>query len=191
MAQIYKKNKKYKYLSLAFFILFLISAVIFVYSLRSNYSHMTTLRNQVYSADENNGDIKTALNNLRDYVTTHMNTSLTSNNSVYPPIQLEYTYQRLLETQIGTGSNNSKIYSDAEYYCQKTVPNGFYGAYRIPCVENYINTHGLSKISVDPSLYQFDFASPTWSSDLAGFMMLITIFMALMCLIFIALLSFS
>jgi len=187
MAERHKNNKKYKLLSLLFFLLFSSSAVIFVFSLRSNYSQMSKLRDNLYAVDQNNGDVKTALNNLRSFVTGHMNTSLTKNNSVYPPIQLEYTYQRLLQSQLTKQSDNTKIYTDAEYYCQKTVPNGFYGAYRIPCVENYINTHTLYKINIDPSLYQFSFASPSWSPDLAGFSMLSTIILASICIVFFAL----
>jgi hypothetical protein len=177
---------KYKNLSLGFFILFFVSMCVFIYSLRSNYSKMVGLRNALYSADQNNGDVKKALTNLRDYVTTHMNTDLTSgSNSVYPPIQLEYTYQRLVQSQLGAQSNNTQLYTDAENFCQTQIPSGFSGRYRIPCVENYINTHSLTKINIDPSLYEFAFSTPSFSYDLAGLSMITTIILGSLSLFYL------
>ncbi|HEY4963546.1 MAG TPA: hypothetical protein VIH90_02510 [Candidatus Saccharimonadales bacterium] len=161
-----------------FLILTLISLAICIYALRSNNEQMIKLRAEVYAADQNNGDISGALKNLQAYVTSHMNTNLsTGPNAVYPPIQLENTYKRLVEQQgQQTTSENTQLYSDAENYCQAQVPTGFSGRYRIPCIENYINTHNLKQVSVDQSLYEFDFVSPSWSPDLAGWSVLITIF---------------
>ena len=173
-------------MSLGFFIIFIVCMFAFVYSLRSNYSRMVNLRNTLYSVDQNNGDVKTALNNLRTYVTTHMNTDLTSGNtSVYPPIQLEYTYQRIVQSQLGSQDNNTKLYTDAENYCQSQITVGFSGKYRIPCVENYINTHSLTKINVDPSLYEFAFISPSFSFDLAGLSMIAVIISASLTLLYL------
>jgi hypothetical protein len=147
---------------------------------------MVGLRNALYSADQNNGDVKKALTNLRDYVTTHMNTDLTSgSNSVYPPIQLEYTYQRLVQSQLGAQSNNTQLYTDAENFCQTQIPSGFSGRYRIPCVENYINTHSLTKINIDPSLYEFAFSTPSFSYDLAGLSMITTIILGSLSLFYL------
>ena len=177
---------KYKNMSLGFFIIFIVCMFAFVYSLRSNYSRMVNLRNTLYSVDQNNGDVKTALNNLRTYVTSHMNTDLTSGNtSVYPPIQLEYTYQRIVQSKLGSQDNNTKLYTDAENYCQSQITVGFSGKYRIPCVENYINTHSLTKINVDPSLYEFAFISPSFSFDLAGLSMIAVIISASLTLLYL------
>lgn len=179
-------RNKYKNISLGFFILFFVSMCVFIYSLRNNYSKMVSLRNAVYVADQNNGDVKGALIDLRNFVTTHINTNLTSGgNSVYPPIQLEYTYQRLVQSQLGSQTSNTQLYTDAENYCQTQVPNGFSGRYRIPCVENYINTHSLRKINVDPSLYEFAFSTPTFSLDLAGFSEVLTIILGALSLFYL------
>ncbi len=145
---------------------------------------MIKLRAEVYAADQNGGDISGALTNLQAYVISHMNTDLSAGpNAVYPPIQLVNTYKRLVEQQsTQTVADNTKLYSDAETYCQAQVPNGFSGRYRIPCIENYVNTHSLKTISVDQSLYEFDFISPKWSPDLAGWSLLITIFFGILYL---------
>jgi hypothetical protein len=171
------KNIKPVYLA----ILTIISLFICIYALRANNEHMIKLRAQVYAADQNSGDISGTLRNLQAYVTAHMNTNLSSGpNAVYPPIQLENTYKRLVD-QAGqqTSTDNSKLYSDAENYCQTQVPNGFSGRYRIPCIENYVNTHSLKQISIEQALYEFDFISPSWSPDLAGWSLFATIFFAI------------
>lgn len=164
--------------------LFLISVLINILALRHNNVHMIYLRNQLYAADKNNGDVNKALNNLREYVYGHMNTDLsTGNSTIKPPIQLKYTYQRLL-AQNGVSQTNTQLYTDAENYCQATVPNGFYGVYRIPCVEDYLSKHGLQSAPPPPSaaLYEFDFVSPRWSPDFAGWSLVVS---ALLFLIYV------
>ena len=169
-------------------ILTVVSLIICVAALRSNNEHMIQLRNQVYAADKNNGDIQGALYNLQKYVTTHMNTNLSSGpNAVYPPIQLKYTYNRLISKQTQNyNQQNANLYTQAEQYCQSKVPNGFSGRYRVPCIEQYVTSHGLKASSVNQSLYEFDFVSPSWSPDLAGWSELATIFFGLLLLIRLA-----
>lgn len=160
-----------------FLILALVLTILTVFALRANNEEMVRLRNAVYQADKSGQNVQGALNNLQSYVTSHMNTSLTSGNtSVYPPIQLKYTYQRLVQAQNNSSANsNSKIYSDAEYYCQSKIPVGFSGRYRVPCIEQYISTHGLNNGAIPTSLYEFDFISPSWSPDLAGWLVIAAI----------------
>jgi hypothetical protein len=162
--------------------LLIISSLICVFALRSNNEHMITLRGQVYTADKNNGNVELALMNLRSYVGAHMNTDLTTDNgSVYPPIQLKYTYQRLLAAAQGQiNGTSSELYTEAENYCQQLNPSNFSGRSRVPCVENYVSTHGASTPNVPSSLYEFDFVSPTWSPDLAGWSLIISIILLLL-----------
>ena len=152
--------------------------VVAVFALRSNNEHMIALRDQVYAADKINGDVSGALNDLQAYVTSHMNTSLTTATGVYPPIQLKYTYQRLVSAQAAqVSATNSGLYTAAENYCQKVIPEGttaFGGGPRVPCIEQYVSSHGATISSIDPSLYEFDFVSPTWSPDLAGYSLLLS-----------------
>ena len=165
-------------------ILTVISILICLFALRANNEHMAQLRSEVYAADKNNGDVIGALSNLQVYVTSHMNTNLSSGpNAVYPPIQLKYTYSRLVDKLGGQlQSTNSVIYTQAENYCQTAIPNGFSGSYRIPCIEQYIESHSLQQGNIDQSLYQFDFVSPAWSPDLAGWSLLATVLFGLLFL---------
>ena len=163
------------------FVLFLVSGLICIYALRANNEHMNVLRSDVYSADKSGGDVQTALKNLDNYVTSHMNTDLSSGpNGVYPPIQLTYSYTRDSSNIAQTyEQQNSALYTEAEDYCQGQVPNGFSGRYRIPCIEQYISSHGLKNANITSSLYEFDFVSPSWSPDLAGWSLVTTVLLGL------------
>ena len=109
-----------------------------------------------------------------------MNTQLANNSNVYPPIQLKYTYQRLqdAEKQRVKGEND-KIYTQAQAYCEQQNPNGFSGRGRVPCIEEYVKSHGVSERKIPDAMYKFDFVSPRWSPDLAGFSLLITLLLTL------------
>jgi len=155
----------------------ILSTVVCVFALRANNEHMIKLRDNVYTADKNNTNVTESLQSLQAYVTTHMNTNLSSGKgSVYPPIELKYTYQRLLDTESSTAAaSNNDLYTEAQTYCQQAVPSGFSGRYRVPCIEQYVQTHDTSLATVPTALYEFDFVSPSWSPDLAGWSMFVAI----------------
>ncbi|HSX53146.1 MAG TPA: hypothetical protein VLF90_02125 [Patescibacteria group bacterium] len=149
-----------------------------VYSLRNNNLNMVKLRADVFQADKSGNGVEAALKNLREYVYAHMNTSLDSGTSVRPPIQLKYTYDRLVKAQNAqAGLSSDQVYTDAQTYCQQQIPQGLSGRGRVPCITEYVSTHGAAapKQTIPTSLYQFDFVSPAWSPDLAGWSMLLTI----------------
>jgi hypothetical protein len=158
-------------------------------ALRANNQHMAKLRTAVYSADKNDTDVQAALNQLQAYVTAHMNTNLTAGNtSVYPPIQLKYTYQRLQDAQSDQLANaNTDLYTDAQHYCEQQDPVDFSGHNRVPCIENYVETHDAAQLPAIPdALYKFSFVSPTWSPDLAGWSLLVTIVFGLLFVLALA-----
>lgn len=153
----------------------LVFATISVLALRNNYATMVDLRNDVYAADKNDADVLGSLNRLRAYVNTHMNTDLASSNGIYPPIHLTYTYERLKKAeQDKVNDANSKIYTEAQKYCENLFPGSFSGGPRVPCIEQYVKDHGSNVKTIPDSLYKFNFASPTWSPDLAGWSMVIS-----------------
>lgn len=157
-----------------FLIAFVITTGLSVDALRQNNLTMARLRTDVYQVDKSNGNVEAALKNLQAYVVGNMNTDLSSGpNAPYPPIQLEYTYQRL-ETaeQQRVSSVNSTVYTQAQAYCQQQNPISFSGRTRVPCVEQYVNTHGTTAQTIPANLYEFDFLSPLWSPDTAGWLVL-------------------
>ncbi|HUD10709.1 MAG TPA: hypothetical protein VMR28_03495 [Candidatus Saccharimonadales bacterium] len=167
-----------------FLILLIISAGFSVYALRQNNLEMVHLRNAVFADDKNNGDVNAALKNLQAYVTTHMNTNLSGGpNAAYPPIQLQYTYARLQQANNQAAGANSTLYTDAENYCQQKIPTGFSGRYRISCIEQYIQSHGVAVQNIPVSLYEFDFVSPQWSPDLAGWSLVVSVIVLLLFLV--------
>jgi len=160
-----------------YFIALIILIVICVLSLRSNNQNMGILREKVFASDQNGANVPESLNNLRSYVNSHMNTSLSSGGtSVYPPIQLEYTYQRLVSAQANSGESEASIYNNAQVYCQSLNSTSFSGRTRVPCVQAYITSHG--KEPIPTGLFQFNFQSPGLSPDLAGWSMVAAIFVA-------------
>ncbi len=170
-------------------ILALIFGAISTYALRQNNITMIKLRNDVFTADKQNGDIEGTLRKLREFVYAHMNTDLSTSTGVKPPIQLKYRYERLLQQQNdGINTANSQLYTDAQSYCEKNFPQSFYGAGRLPCIRDYLSKHGVAtQVSTAPptipdSLYKFDFVSPTWTPDLAGWTLLIA---AILTILFI------
>jgi hypothetical protein len=155
---------------------FVVIAVVFgtisLLSLRQNNEHMVHLRDAVYAADKNDGDVEGSLRNLRQYIYAHMNTGLASGpNAVHPPVQLKYTYERLQKAQTGVlGQGNSALYSQAQTYCEGQTA---VGSEVIACIQQYASTHGGQLAVVPDSLYKFDFTSAKWSSDLAGWSLVI------------------
>jgi hypothetical protein len=145
-------------------------AILSAYSLRNNYTHMVRLREQVYAADKAGQGVNEALQDLRGFVGHHMNTNLTTGDtSVYPPIQLKYTYDRLIQAKSQqTSDYNAQIYTKAQKYCESKIPSGFSGRYRIACIQRYVTSHNASATYISPDMYKFDFYSPRWSPDLAG-----------------------
>lgn len=151
-----------------------VSALVTVGALRHNYQTMTKLRTAVFDADEQNGDVETALQNLRSYVGSHMNTELNSgDNTVYPPIQLKYRYDRLVAAQKDQTAN-------AQNACNQQVGEGFSSADQAACIQQYIAANGTtSQVAIPDSAYKFDFITPAWSPDLAGWSIVITIVLSL------------
>jgi hypothetical protein len=157
-----------------FLIIAAVATVICVSALRANNEHMIQLRSAVYAADQNNTDVQKALQTLQAYVTTHMNTNLSDNTSVYPPIQLKYTYDRLVQAQTTAAETaNTQLYTDAQTYCQQQNSTDFSGRNRVPCIEQYVQSHDTKLPQIPQDLYKFDFVSPNWSPDIAGWSMVI------------------
>ncbi|HEX8762745.1 MAG TPA: hypothetical protein VF733_03205 [Candidatus Saccharimonadales bacterium] len=156
----------------------LLLIVVAVFALRANNLRMVELRQAVYAADEKGENVEQALQELRAYVYAHMNTDLSSGaNGVYPPIQLKFTYQRLQEAERQKAqAQNSDVYTQAQAYCESQNSTDFSGRNRVPCIERYVSEHGGAKPRVVPdAMYKFDFVSPSWSPDVAGFSVLLAV----------------
>ena len=153
---------------------FVTSGAVSVFLLRRNNLKMADLRDALREADKNNTDIQGAFQNLQQYVLHHMNTSLAT-ESVYPPIQLVNTYNRLVEAEKAkVDAANKSLYTDAQNYCQSLNSVDFSGRNRVPCIEQYVQDHGIKMQPVPTSLYTFDVVAPRWSPDAAGWSLVLT-----------------
>lgn len=148
----------------------IVLAVIAVQALRGNYSTMVTLREAVYTADTQNGDVEAALNDLRSHVYSHMNTNLTSgSNAIKPPIQLKARYERLVAADVErVKAENAAVNAAGEQVCAQSHPAAGYNAPRVACIQDYVAANAAKPRDVPDQLYKFDFISPRWSPDLAG-----------------------
>jgi hypothetical protein len=162
-----------------------VSGVTCVFALRANNEHMIKLRAAVYAADQNNTGVQAPLQALQAYVTSHMNTDLSAGNGgVYPPVQLKYTYDRLVTAQSDQAAQaNLTLYSAAQAYCEQQDPTDFSGRNRVPCIEQYVQTHDTALPAIPDALYQFDFVSPAWSPDLAGWSLVVAVVSGLLTVI--------
>ena len=146
-----------------------IAGSVSVISLRHNNEQMVVLRDAVYQADKQGEDVEGAMRNLRQYVFSHMNTSLSSGvNAVHPPIQLKYTYERLQTAQQASlGQNNSALYGQAQQSCEAQGQTATAQS-TILCIQNYAAANGIQLAPIPEGLYKFDFVSAKWSPDIAG-----------------------
>lgn len=146
---------------------------------------MLQLRQAVYTADKSGTDVQTSLVRLQSYVTAHMNTKLDAGaNAVYPPVQLKYTYDRLVKARSDQlATTNSQTYSNAQAYCEQQNPTDFSGRNRVPCIEQYVQSHGVQLPPIPDALYKFSFVSPAWSPDLAGWTAVTTVLLGVLTLV--------
>ncbi len=167
-----------------FLVAFLISGLVAILALRQNNLTALTLRDEVLQTDKNNSNTEIALKKLRGYVYGHMNTDLATGTSVYPPIQLKYRYERLLQAQKDQiASTNTTIYNDAQRHCEQLLPTGV-SLDRVPCIRQYLDTHPTAQAGTIPdSLYKFDFISPSWSPDLAGLSLVAAAFFGILFIV--------
>ncbi len=159
--------------------IFLVAATVSFFALRQNNLKMIELRAAVQQADEQGGDVETALKQLREHVYSHMNTNLRAgSNSSEPPIQLTNRFNRIVaaeQARIAAQGGTNKIYQDAQAECED--PNVLLTV-RAQCVQRYITNNGGGakyELQIPPKeFYTFDFVSPTWSPDIAGWALVVT-----------------
>jgi hypothetical protein len=156
---------------------------------RQNNLQMIELRNRVYQVDEAGGDVAGALRDLQLHVVNHMNTGLArGENSVYPPIQLKYTYQRLVAAeQQRVDAANTAIYTQAQIHCERQNSVDVSGRNRVPCIQQYVQDKGVKARTIPASLYQFDFVAAKWSPDLAGLSLAVAVCLTMLLLMRVAL----
>lgn len=160
-----------------FVVLFIVSGTIALFALRQNNIRALELRDKVLEVDKQDGDVETALKELREYTYSHMNARLSSDTGIYPPVQLKYRYERLVEAeQRRVQVSDRDMYDKAQTHCEALYGAGALREQRVPCVQQYLDSNTQNSAQARPipdSLYKFDFVAPVWSSDLAGWSLVV------------------
>jgi hypothetical protein len=146
-----------------------IASVVF---LRQNNLGMVERRKAVVVADKENKDVNAALKELRGYMMAHMNTRMSE------PIQLTESYQRAVKKMVDQAANsgsvaNSEAYTAAQEECKST--NTITYAQCVIDKTSNLPPGGDPILHIDPppaELYSYQFYSPAWSPDVAGFTVL-------------------
>lgn len=147
----------------------LIFGALSLYGLSRNGHGAVARYNTLIAADQSGGDVEKALNDLRTYIYSHMNSEIGGPNGIYPPIQLSGTYSRLVDAeQKRVETINGELYQKAQQFCEENGSQGFSGRNRLDCINAYVDQNGAKPQKIDEALYKYDFVSPRWSADLAG-----------------------
>ena len=153
---------------------FLVLSTLTVWELRNNSQRLEPLVAPVVAADEQSADIDTALRNLGNYVTNHMNTQLDE------PIQLAFSYDRAVQAELAkaqASASDGEIYKKAQTACEN--PNVVLSV-RALCIQDYVLNNappGQNPAEIkfpDKALYTYNFVSPRWSPDLAGWLLVLS-----------------
>ena len=176
------KNLRHKYIKTWYlFLILLLFATASVYFLRQNNLKMVELRNQVIQADQQSGDVATALKKLNKHVFEHMNTQIVR------PVELVTSYNREARAVIEAANSGSgrDVYAEATAVCEKRgVPLSSIAQ----CTADYAVTNNPSnqveEINLpDKNLFIHTFATPLWTPDAAGFSIAITVVIILWILL--------
>lgn len=158
------------------FIILIFMVLISASLLRLNNLNMVDMRKAVTHADDggNKEEIKQSLLDLQKYVSSHMNTNLAGG------IYLEASYQRDRAIAIERASDQenpaSEVYKQASIDCRSRFQGGV-ESYRndyVACVQERVAALGSADEIASANLpqvenYHYNFVSPLWSPDLAGF----------------------
>lgn len=171
-------------------IIFLVLLGVSAFLLRQNNLRMIELRNLVKKSDEENVDVDKALRNLQNYVTSHMNTDLGDG------IALQHSYERAytaaVEAAAKSTNPNAAIYTQVELECRPVYERTHSFPAYTQCAHDKLSQlapgqDALSALKTpSPDLYRFNFTSPVWSPDLAGFAVLVTIFTSIIIMVRVA-----
>lgn len=145
---------------------------------------MIERRSAVTSADEQ-GDSEATINRLYDlqrYVSAHMNTDM--DKGLYLEKSYKRDYQAAIDKAAQDGNPNGNIYKKAQEVCAPQFTRYSYAYLQCTTGElaKYPAANDLASGVKKPlaSSYLHVFASPRWSSDFAGWSVVLCVVLALM-----------
>lgn len=154
----------------------IVLAVIFTacsaFFLRQNNLGMVKRRDAVIAADKQGGDVDKSLQALRSYMARHMNTRMGG------PVQLKYSYDREVQRRVNEAAksgkaNNSSAYERAQEECKTASTVAYANCVIEKTSAQAPGSNPVTQVKNPPvELFSFQFYSPAWSPDVAGFFVL-------------------
>lgn len=181
--QLYRLKQVKTWQLVAVFILMVILSATF---LRLNNIGMIERRDAVIAADKA-GDsfiIQNRVYDLQEYSSSRMNAA---SGPVYLTEQYKRDTEALVEERQRQSAGQETVFSQADQICKQRFV-GYSQAY-VQCVANEIAAMPSSVDATEdlalpnPALYRYNFASPAWSPDFAGFSVLSTSLLGLYILL--------
>ena len=161
-------------------IILLLGLLVSATLLRINNLEMVDRRQAVIAADEKGDDaaVKKALVELQRYVSAHMNTSL--DKGVYRVKAYERDRDAAVANAASATNPQSEVYKQASIECRSRFVGGvesFRNDYvtcvldRVSALQGASNPSDAAMLPVADN-YRYDYVSPAWTPDLAGFSLL-------------------
>lgn len=157
--------------------MFTVSTAATLLALRSNNQNMANLRQALINADEtgDTGKVEIAAKNLQHYVAAHMNTDTGR-------VALQTSYNQAANAAMEAARPaevDTTVYQTATESCRSQLNSYGYRAWA-NCVANAVGTTPstqatIEEVAPDPDLYYVDYAAPRWSSDVAGWSLVIAL----------------
>jgi len=151
--------------------------------LRLNNIGMIERRAAVITADGvgNNETTQNRLYDLQRYVSAHMNTDM--GKGVYLESAYNRDYNALLLKVSNDSNSNGNIYKKAQDVCAPQFD--FYSSAYLQCTLNELakypaSTSLINSVNLSPSTYLHVFSSPLWSSDFAGWSLVVCVVILIM-----------
>jgi hypothetical protein len=155
------------------FILAVSGVGVSILALRDNNLKMIDLYKKVEAADVSGVGTYDHLKDLQVFVANHMNATppkLGSN----PGIQLVKTYERAKQVESSrVTAERARVYNEAIDFCEVALPKSLLSQ-RAQCIIDRNGSQIVTEHQIVSDLYRYDFISPTWSPDLAGWSVLIS-----------------
>ena len=147
--------------------------------LRENNLRSVELYELVQSADESGIGVAQAIQNLQVHVTSHMNASPLPQLGDNAPIQLSNSYQRAKAAETArVTSEREKVTQEGIVACEAQFAASRLTV-RSQCIADYGAAHPVQpEKEIVADLYRYDFASPLWTPDKAGWLVLVSIILA-------------
>jgi len=147
--------------------------------LRSNNTRSGELYLLVQAADESNVGINQALMNLQQHVASHMNASPLPQLGDNAPVQLSRSFER------AKASEAARVTSERERVTQEGIAacEAQFGTSQLTtrsqCIADYGASHPVKpEREIIADLYRYDYVSPLWTPDKAGWLVLVAIVLA-------------